>query len=89
MTRNVTRNLKVISLRVDPFYYTPPFVSGLNYDWKIAFTVMDYRRAVIFMKVISLSKYTQVQLIIQKAIKSTNIQQIKQTYTNIYNSFIL
>ena len=25
------------------FHYTPPFLSGLSYDWKIAFTVVDYR----------------------------------------------
>ena len=53
-------NLKVISLHVDLFHYTPPFLSGLSYDWKIAFTVVDYRKAVIFMKVILLSKYTQI-----------------------------
>ena len=73
----VTRwNLKVISLRVDLLHYTPPFLSGLSYDWKIAFTVVDYRGAAIFMKVILLSKYTQVQIIIPNVIKSINIYHV-------------
>ena len=66
-------NLKVISLHIR---YTPPFLSGLSYDWKIAFTVVDYRGAAIFMKVILLSKYTQVQIIIPNVIKSINIYHV-------------
>ena len=97
----VTRwNLKVISLRVDLLHYTPPFLSGSSYDWKIAFTVVDYRKAVIFMKVILLSKYTQVLLIISISLYNipifnmlTNIDKTNYMITLftqiLFNTFII